>query len=73
MGSDLPTNRAYAIASYQLTPPTGWCASPAGNSPASHPAGPVRPVRSVMSAIAASHPISRPFRTIGAGHSSRRR
>src|SRR4051812_13426644 len=36
VGNDFPANFAYADASYQLTPPTGKSACPAGNAPASH-------------------------------------
>src|SRR5687768_9929566 len=39
-GRLLPTDRAYAAASYQLTPPTGKSSCPAGNVPPLHVLGP---------------------------------
>ena len=40
VGSSLCTNRAYARASYQLTPPTGRSRRPRGGAPPSHDEGP---------------------------------
>src|SRR5918993_2547944 len=51
----LPTKAAYAAASYQLTPLTGWSACPSGYVLSSHVAGPGWPVLSRNSAIASSH------------------
>src|SRR5438105_14354586 len=73
VGSDFPANRANAIASYQLTPATGSFSFPAGYSPASQVEGPVRPVRSVISAIACRHGIVLPSLTKGSCHRSWRR
>src|ERR1019366_5394972 len=46
VGRLLPTNSAYAAASYQFTPATGYFSRPFGNAPISQVAGPGRPVTS---------------------------
>src|SRR4051812_1958275 len=58
VGSCLPTNFAYAAASYHDTSPTGNDSWPAGGPPPSHVAGPDRPVRSTSSLIPSSHGIT---------------
>src|SRR4029077_10274166 len=52
VGRLLPAHSAYAAASYQLTPETGYSACPSGEEPTSQGAGPGRPVRSTNRPIA---------------------
>ncbi len=60
VGRLFPANSANAAASYQLTPLTGKSAFPSGKSPASHVAGPGRPVRSTKACMASAQERVRP-------------
>jgi hypothetical protein len=71
VGNSFCAKRAYARASYQLTPPTGSSSASVAGAPPSHDDGPRRPVLSTNVAIAASQATGLPSRTMVESHSSR--